>query len=212
MNKRATTKEKILQILKKDNEISIKDIMEYFTISEVAVRRHLNDLIRQGFVKEKIIKQDIGRPYHLYTLTGKGHDTFPNQYEELPVELLEDLEELQGADAVSELLLQRKKREEKELVSRLNTDNFDEKVLSMLDILEEKGYMLDYQKTAAGDYEIRNFNCPIYNLASNYVEVCQNEKDIYTGLFPKSNVISTSCMTKGGKYCCWTVTKPETEN
>ncbi|MEI3605482.1 DeoR family transcriptional regulator [Pseudogracilibacillus sp. SE30717A] len=209
MNKRATTKEKVLQILKKDNEISIKNIVDYFTISEVAVRRHLNDLIRQGFVKERLVKQNIGRPYYLYSLTGKGHDTFPNQYEELPMELLEDLEELQGKEAVSELLLQRKKREEKELLHRLTTNNFDEKINDMIAVLEEKGYMLEYEKTAAGDYEIRNFNCPIYNLASNYVEICKNEKDIYKGLFPNSDVISTSCMTKGGKYCCWKVTKPE---
>ena len=52
MNKRTSSKEKILYILKKDSEISIKDLMEYFSISEVAVRRHLNDLIRQGFVRK----------------------------------------------------------------------------------------------------------------------------------------------------------------
>lgn len=209
MNKRTSSKEKILYILKKDSEISIKDLMEYFSISEVAVRRHLNDLIRQGFVKEKIVKQDIGRPFHLYSLTGKGHDTFPNQYEQLPMELLKDLEALHGKEAVQALLLKRKEREEEELISRLEDIDFDEKIERIVEVQKEKGYMLEYEKTASGDYEIKNYNCPIFNLASKYGQVCVNEKDIYRTLFPKSKVKAQSCMTKGAKFCCWMISKPE---
>jgi|SRR5690625_4638473 len=209
MIKRTTTKDKILHILKKDSEIAIKDLMDYFSISEVAIRRHLNDLIRQGFVKERVVKQDIGRPYHLYSLTGKGHETFPNQYEQLPLELLKDLESLQGKKAVSELLLKRKKREEEEFSSQLQGEDFDKKVKKIVELQEEKGYMMEVEKVPDGGYEIKNFNCPIYNLASNYVQICTNEKDLYATLFPESKVIAHSCMTKGEKYCRWVITKPE---
>ncbi|MBO1004994.1 helix-turn-helix transcriptional regulator [Pseudogracilibacillus auburnensis] len=209
MKKRRTTKDKVLHILKKDNEISIKDLMEYFTISEIAVRRHLNDLIRQQFIKERVVKQNIGRPYHLYSLTKKGHDTFPNQYEQLPVELLKDLEMLQGKKAVHDVLKKRKEREETELEAELTKKSFGEKIEKMAEYQEEKGYMLEYEQTAEGHYEIKNFNCPIYNLANSYGIVCANEKDMYRKIFPNSEVISHSCMTKGSKYCCWTITKPK---
>lgn len=209
MNKRTTTKDKILQILKKDNEISIRDLMEYFSISEVAVRRHLNDLLRQGFVKDREVKQEIGRPFHLYSLTKKGHGTFPNQYETLPVELLEDLENLHGKTAVNELLLKRKEREENALFLQLENGSFDEKIEKMIELQEKKGYMIEYEKKDDGGYEIKNFNCPIYNLATNYGQVCKNEKDMYRALFPKSEVIAHACMTKGQKYCYWKITKPE---
>jgi len=206
---RTTTKEKILHILKKDSEIAIKDLMDYFSISEVAIRRHLNDLIRQGFVKDRIVKQDIGRPYHLYSLTGKGHDTFPNQYDQLPIELLKDLESLQGKNAVTELLLKRKKREEEEYSSQLQDEEFDEKIKKIVDLQEEKGYMMNIEKKADGGYEIKNFNCPIYNLASSFGQICTNEKEMYATLFPRSKVTAHSCMTKGEKYCRWVITKPE---
>lgn len=209
MRKRATTKEKILHILKKDNEISIKELMDYFSISEVAIRRHLNDLIRQQFVKERTVKQDIGRPYHLYSLTKKGHHTFPNQYEQLSVELLQDLEMLQGKKAVHEVLLRRKEREEQALQQELPEESFDERVKKLVELQEEKGYMLECEQTDEGDYEIKNFNCPIYSLASSYHIVCTNEKEMYRDVFPKSDVTSHSCMTKGGKYCKWTITNPE---
>lgn len=209
MARKKTAKEKILDILKKDHEVSIKELMDYFTISEVAVRRHLNDLIRQQFVEERVVKQDIGRPFHLYSLTRKGHETFPNQYDHLPVELLKDLEALHGKKVVKEVLLKRKEREENELVTELEKANFDDKVKRMVELQGEKGYMLAYEQTEDGHYEIKNFNCPIYNLATEFKVVCKNEKDMYRTIFPGSKITSRSCMTSGGKYCCWVISKPD---
>ncbi len=76
MKKRKTTKDKILELLKKEVKISMKDLSEHFTISEVALRRHINDLIRQNLVQEEEVKQEIGRPYYVYSLTKEGHNTF----------------------------------------------------------------------------------------------------------------------------------------
>lgn len=39
MNKRTPTKQNPLHILKKEKEVTIDGIMEYFTITEVAVRK-----------------------------------------------------------------------------------------------------------------------------------------------------------------------------
>jgi len=207
---RKTTKDKILYILKKDNEISIKELMEYFTISEVAIRRHLNDLIREQFVKEKVVKQSIGRPYHLYSLTSKGHETFPNQYDQLPVELLKDLEDLHGEEVVNDVLKKRIEREEEELIEQLaNSDDFEEKIKKMTEFQEEKGYIIDYDRTKDGDYQIKNFNCPIYNVASSFNQICTHEKEMFKNVFPGSEIVSRSCMTKGDKYCYWFISKPE---
>ncbi len=209
--RKKTTKDKILYILKKDIEIAIKDLMDYFSISEVAVRKHLNELIRQGFVRDRTVKKAIGRPYHVYALTGKGHQTFPNEYEDLPIQLLQDLELSQGKGAVHRLLNTRKEREEAELGLELTTHDFPQRVKEMVDIQEERGYMIEMREMETGGYEIKNFNCPIFNLASNYKIVCSNEKDMYRKLFPESKIASLSCLTSGGKYCCWTITEPEKE-
>lgn len=207
---RKTTKEKILYTLKKDDEMSIKDVLENFTISEVAIRRHLNDLIRQKLVKERIVKQEIGRPFHLYSLTTKGHETFPNQYADLPVELLRDLETIQGKEVVSELLQKRVNREEEEMRQRLQDASFDEKMELMAELQESKGYMIEYEKLPDGDYEVKNFNCPIYNIASNYRQICHYEKDMMRNVFSDSEVKPDACMTYGDQYCCWYISKPKT--
>lgn len=210
MLKRTPTKQKILNILKKNAESTIKEIMEHFTISEIAIRRHIRELVQQGFIKENKIKQEIGRPYYTYELADKGHETFPNQYEQLPVELLQDLETIQGKQAVKEVLDKRKEREETFYQSELDqVDDFDDKIAKISKLQNDKGYMTEYEKSENGDYIIKNFNCPILNLASSYGRVCQNEKKVFAKIFPNSKVISEKCMTQGEHYCKWIITRPK---
>lgn len=208
MKKRTPMKQQLLRILKKDPDSTIKTIMSYFTVSEVAVRRHLHELIQQGFINENIIKQDLGRPYHTYTLTKKGHLTFPNQYEQLPVELLNDLEELQGSKAVEKLLDKRLEREEALYRVHVTAENFDKKIAEIARIQDKKGYMVEYEKTIDGNYIIKNYHCPIMNVANEYQQVCNNEKKLFQNLFIHSKVFSSSCITEGDHCCKWIITKP----
>lgn len=208
LKKRTPTKQKLLTILKKDHLLTIEEMMVYFTISEIAVRRHIHELVEQGFIHKVAVKQEIGRPFYRYELTKKGHATFPNQYEALPVELLRDLEELQGKEAVKELLEKRMDRERSFFEETIETDDFDKRVAKVAEIQDEKGYMVEYEKTENGDYEMKHFNCPISNIASAYRQVCKNEKSVFQDVFPGSEVTSHSCITGGDAYCKWLITNP----
>lgn len=209
MNKRTPTKQKLLNILKKDHKSTMKDIMVYFEISEIAVRKHIRELEQQGFLKKKSIKQEIGRPYYTYELTEKGHATFPNEYETLPLELLQDLESLQGEQAVKDVLAKRMQREKTQFLKAVESKDFDQQIATIMGLQDEKGFMVEYDQTVNGDYEIRNFNCPIINIASTYQQVCVNEKKVLADVFPSSKVLSKSCIATGGKFCKWTITKPK---
>lgn len=204
-----STKEKLLFILKKESKIPIKDIMTYFTISNVAVRRHLNDLIREGFVAEETVKQPIGRPYIIYCLTQKGHETFPNRYENFSQEILKDVKEYGGLEAVQAVLSARAEREKSELTSSLLNKDFDEKIKQLYELQDEKGYMHEIEETDSGDYLVKNYNCPIFSLASSHQDICSNEKEMYRELFPDSEVKAHKYMTTGEQYCSWTITRPE---
>ncbi|RKQ29600.1 helix-turn-helix transcriptional regulator [Oceanobacillus halophilus] len=208
MNKQTPPKRKLLNILKKNHAMTIGNIMEHFTISEVAVRKHLHELEKQGLLKKISHKQNIGRPYLTYELTEKGHSTFPNQYQSLPVELLKDLEELQGEQAVYDLLEKRMQREKAYFESNFESSGLEEKINQVAQIQNENGYMVEIEKTEQGDYEIRNYNCPISNIASTYHQVCINEKKMFEHLFSGKEVSARSCITKGDHLCKWTIKNP----
>lgn len=209
--KKRSTKEQILFVLKRQGESTMKEIMENFTVSEIAVRRHIRDLMSQAFISERIIKQAIGRPFHMYELTSKGHATFPNKNAQLPEELLNDIEETLGSEAVSDVLRKRKEREEQLYETHISADTFDEKIKQIADLQDEEGYMVEYNKLDDGSYQIKNYNCPIYSIAISFKEVCHNEKDVLEKMFPDSRVISESKITDGKKSCCWTISPPKAE-
>jgi predicted ArsR family transcriptional regulator len=209
MKKITSTKQKLLNKLKKSGVCTISEIMDSFTISEIAVRKHIHELEQQGFIKKNTIKQQLGRPYHTYELTGKGHGTFPNQHEQLPVELLRDLEELQGKEAVEELLARRMEREKSEMKKAVGGDIFDEKIGKVADIQNQKGYMVELDQSEDGDYIFTNYHCPIANLATAYNQVCKNEKKVLEEVFNSREVISETCITRGDNFCKWVIKKPK---
>src|SRR5699024_12619087 len=97
----------LLNLLKREREMTIDEIMVNFYISEIVVRKNLHKLERDKYIEKESVKQKIGRPYYVFKLTKQGHQMFPNQQEQLPRELLKDLEAIQGKEAVSQLLKQR---------------------------------------------------------------------------------------------------------
>jgi len=209
MTQRTPTKQKILNVLKKDHRCTMKEIMVYFTISEIAVRKQIHELEQRGFIRKISNKQDIGRPYYMYELTTKGHKTFPNQYEKLPLELLQDLEALQGTEMVDRLLKKRMEREASFFQDEIVTHDFDEKIAEVARLQDEKGYMVEYDQQADGSYEMKNFNCPILNIASSYNHICTHEKSMLQEIFPDSHVESHACITDGDHFCKWAITKPK---
>lgn len=203
-----TTKDKLLMILKKNKAITIDQIMQIITISEPAVRKHLHELEKQGLLIKKSNKQNIGRPFYTYELSKKGHGIFPNQYEGMPVELLKDLEELQGPDSVKALLYKRMEREESNLLAELDGIDFEQKVEKLVELQNKAGYMLEVMKTPEGDYVLTNFNCPIANIAHHFRQVCSNEKVMYNHVFEESEVLPESLITSGAHVCKWIIKAP----
>src|SRR5699024_9377249 len=125
-------------------------------------------------------------------------------------EILEDLEELQGPQAVKALLDRRMDREVQELQKGL-TDavEFEEKIEKLVQLQNKSGYMVDVQKTPEGHFVLTNFNCPIANIAFKYRQVCSNEETVYSRIFEDSTVIPETLITKGESTCKWTIKVPE---
>ncbi|TMN21261.1 helix-turn-helix transcriptional regulator [Lentibacillus cibarius] len=207
MQNNGSAKRTVLTVLKKENELTISGIMSYFTISEVAVRRHLRELERQGLVKKRFVKQKLGRPYLIYSLTPSGHKTFPSQYESLSLEILWDLEALEGVETVEKVIQKRTEREQAEVKNELNTDDFGQKIRDVAAIQNNKGYMVEVEKIGEDSYEMRHYHCPIAKVASAYRQICSGDQRLYEDLFSEGCVEPRSCIVDGDNCCKWTIKK-----
>jgi DeoR family transcriptional regulator, suf operon transcriptional repressor len=210
LSQKQSVKDGILLKLKKEKRLTVAELIEGFNISDVALRRHINVLEKDGLIKSFVVKQALGRPYYQYELTNKGQGIFPSQYQKFSEEILTQLEDIKGKAFVYELL---NSRTEKEITQYKNAieplDNFKEKVEKLVEIQEDKGYLTELEEKEDGSFVLKQFNCPIYSIASNYSGVCGQEEEMFQMVLKESKVSATSCITKGANCCSFLI---ENEN
>ncbi|WP_170287665.1 helix-turn-helix transcriptional regulator [Aquibacillus halophilus] len=206
MIKKSSVKEKILLKLKRGNRLTIVQLMEGFHITDIALRRHIHTLEREGLIQSFQEKQTMGRPHHVYQLTDKGGELFPNQYQQFSVDLLKEVEEIQGIDFVYQLLASRTDKSIDEYKKLLeDVPDYNGKIKKLVQIQEDKGYMTELQENADGSYTLKQFNCPISNVAREYKGICGQELNLFEELLEDSSIAATSCIVSGENCCSFLI-------
>lgn len=203
MKKQTPVKERLLELLKKNRELSMDEIMQHFSISEIAIRKHLQGLASQKFINIIQHKQEIGRPYHTYELAEKGHEYFPNQYQQLSVQLLENIEDIYGEDAVNAILKKLTDRVEQKLKNELTKTKTEEKLNTFMEKQNEKGYMFERFMSSDGSTLLINYHCPFKAAAVKYPSICKHEEQMLTDLFSEGKVTAQSLIADGDICCQW---------
>ena len=145
----ATTRKIILQALKKRGELRVEDLAELLEVTQSAVRQQLNGLMADGLVSFREQKGGAGRPRHLYRLTGAAESLFPKMYSELTNELLDYIGD-SDPRLVDELFERRRQRRVEGARSRLAGRPFAERVAVLASILDEDGYLADFEREDDG--------------------------------------------------------------
>ncbi|HFH7731085.1 TPA: ArsR family transcriptional regulator, partial [Streptococcus agalactiae] len=57
MGEARTTKDEIVQLLKVKGEHTVAELAEILEITEMAIRRHLSNLEKDGFIYSKMVRQ-----------------------------------------------------------------------------------------------------------------------------------------------------------
>ena len=201
-----STREKILLLLKKKGAVSIDKISKELNITSMGIRQHLLWLEKNGLIDYVAKRQGIGRPAFIYKLTDKADDLFPKAYRDFIVTVFKDIENNEGRDKIDEILQWRKNgifKDMKETLSDRKT--FQEKVFGFRDILESKGYLVEFNATNK-HYTIKQYNCPIYVLAVEYKEACRYELQMYKDLLGKI-VSREECISDGDPSCTYIIPK-----
>ncbi|HLR75060.1 MAG TPA: metalloregulator ArsR/SmtB family transcription factor [Virgibacillus sp.] len=201
-NTRLTTKEKLINLLKKETEMTVNEMAEVLGITEMAVRKHLNVLERDSFLQVFEKKQPIGRPVQVYSLTPKAEVLFPKNYDHLTVDFLTDLQELQGNDIINQLFVKRSDRLADKYLSYMEPHFSNELMVEKLrDIQNEKGYMADMIKINEDRFELIEHNCPIFEVARNFEQACNCETNMFKEVLNIDHIRRTSCKADGDKHC-----------
>lgn len=204
-----STKQDILQYLLKQAQSTAQELAEVLEVSPQAIRRHLKDLETEELIEHKAVQVGMGRPQHVYQLSRKGRDRFPNRYEEFAVSLLDTLTEAVGQDQVSSILRKQWQRKAKQYRDRLGTGSLAERVAKLVELRKSEGYMAEWyvlepsnlNNGASHEFMLREHNCAISNVAESYPNVCGHELEMFAAVLPDCTVERTQWIINGEHQC-----------
>lgn len=88
------SREAILEILRRSAGASVDELSRELQLAGATVRRHLDVLMRDGYVAVAQVRGGLGRPRYAFSLTEAGAELFPHHYVRLTRRLVDEIVEL----------------------------------------------------------------------------------------------------------------------
>ncbi|EZQ10136.1 MULTISPECIES: metalloregulator ArsR/SmtB family transcription factor [Acidianus] len=194
-----STETEIIMTLKREGPLTLQQLSQKLGITKMGVYKHLAKLERQGVVSRKIVKKEVGRPSYIFSLSDKGREYFVSSDSIVLLSLLEFLQREDKGSLVIKFLKERSKIKMEEYEEKLNKMSFDEKVEKLCNLRNEEGYMAEIKKSG-NCYELLEYNCPIFKVASLFGEACSLEQKLFSAVL-KTQVENTHRQVNGYNIC-----------
>jgi predicted ArsR family transcriptional regulator len=195
---------RVLKAIQLRGKASIRDVAVDLEVTPSAVRQHLVQLQASGAIRAEKVREGVGRPYHVYSLTPEAYNLFYQDYGDLARLLLEEVASSQGPDALQDVLHKVSNRLVAIYRDQIWGQDLAERLRAWASLLDQRGVTVKIVKTERG-YVVEEYGCPYHNLAVENRAVCEMERQVMARLI-ESGVALTHCVLDGHRGCQFTVT------
>jgi predicted ArsR family transcriptional regulator len=195
----------VLKAIQLRGKASIKDVASDLGVTASAVRLHLTQLQASGAIEAAKVREGVGRPYYVYSVTPQAHNLFYKDYGDLAKLLLEEVEATQGADALQGVLLRVSDRLASIYRDQVWGQELADRVRAWASLLDQRGVAVEIVKTDQG-FVLEEYGCPYHNMAVENRAVCEMERQVMARLL-ESGVKLTRCALDGHRGCQFTITE-----
>jgi predicted ArsR family transcriptional regulator len=168
------TRQIILEVLSQRGPLPIGEIARAAHHSPMALRYHMTQLIAEGLVEVKDVahRESVGRPVIRYALADKASERLPKQYDQLAVQLLDEINETLGEKDKRALLRRVGRRMAKTASAKWRkTARIEWRLERTVEFLMARGYMPHWEKHN-GEHTLHICNCPYRQVALEHRQVC----------------------------------------
>jgi len=200
------TRRELLQIIKRRGTLSVTEAMETLGMARTTVREHLLQLREKGLLTRRAEPRGRGRPSHRYEMTRKAKVLFPSRDGELMGRLVEYLQKHGKGDLVEtffEDYWDNRTEAVKQKLRELASDDIDDKVETLREILEEEGFMPNINRKE-NQVTIRECNCPFPESVKETRIPCRLEEEFYEEIF-ETDLERVSHIPEGHSACTYEV-------
>ena len=178
------TREAILSIMRRRDGVAVAELARELGLTGATVRRHLDVLLRDGFVSVTQVRGRTGRPRYSFLLTETGAELFPHHYVRVTHRLLEEIvglgvEESEGRDgaAIADLIFDKMAdRLADEYGSRVAGETVEQRARSAVALLAEEGLDFELEADGAG-VRLMGRGCPCRRFADGrHPPACDHDR------------------------------------
>jgi predicted ArsR family transcriptional regulator len=191
-----------LSVLQRQSSATVQNLCDAIGVTATAVRQKLMRFQAEGFVAREVIRQERGRPCHVYRLTESGVRELGDDHAEIAAILWRQIMSIEQPDVRLNVLSGVKNA----LVERFGDCSDGTSLASRLQMLTskmaEQGFDLEYEPGAeSSDLPIlREYNCPYHELAEEDSSICDLEQSVFSELLGVPVELS-SCRLDGHQCC-----------
>jgi DeoR family transcriptional regulator, suf operon transcriptional repressor len=205
----------VIDALKQRGEADVDELADDLTMTVAGVRQHLATLADEGLVESREAPRsqgERGRAKRLYTLTARSEPLFPKAYDELANDLLRHAADEDGT-LVERIFVRRRDSRIDNARARLAPKrSLRAKVAELTRILDEDGYLAEYEVLDHGRFRIIEHNCAILAVATRHPSACRSEIEFLQAVLPDTTVERVSHIVAGAHQCAYVVTpRPDAE-
>ena len=174
------TREQILNILKKSGEATVDDIvcalreLRGDKITAVTVRHHLNELLKGELIATPHLRHRStpGRPQHVYELTDKAQEFFPDNYQRLAAGLLTQMQKHVSPEGIN--VIMEGLAADMAVEAKINAHTLPKRLDQVVAYLNNNGYNATWEASTEheGNYILYTHNCPYHHLAHETDALC----------------------------------------
>jgi predicted ArsR family transcriptional regulator len=194
----------VLRSLKTRGEATADQLAEELGVTVGAIRQQLGPLGDEGLVAHRDERQGPGRPRRWYCLTPAAETLFPKRYGQLTNQLLGIIGEA-DPKLITEAFQMRGQQRQARAEERLGGRPLDEQVAELTRILDEDGYLANYEPLGPGAWRITELNCAILDVAQQHRQACSSELAFLRAVLPGAAVERVSHILAGAHACSYEV-------
>ena len=199
--------DRLLFLLKTRGPQTAVDLGTRLRITSEAARQQLLRLSAEGMVYAKSEVRGVGRPVQVYHLAPAAQGRFPDTHAELTAQLIGEIREVLGEDAMEKLIAVREIGTRKRYDALLSGEqSLPRKIARLAEIRSSEGYMANWEKEKGESYLLVENHCPICAAASACTGFCRSEMAIFEHVLGRNvRVERVEHLLAGARRCAYRI-------
>lgn len=211
------TKQRIIEHLQVVQTSTAPEMARLCDVSDAAMRQHLEQLENDGLVcrnAQPNIGSSRGRPAvhwvlnpeQLQSISDSFPETFPDRHHDLAVDLLLEINESFGPEAMQSVLARRGERLAKRYQTLLADLPLTQRVERLANLRDAEGYRAEAIVAEDGSLLLTEHHCAIAQAAAACAGLCESELVVFrTALGPDTTVERVQFAPAGDGRCSYRI-------